>query len=444
MSLQTYQDMKSSNLESFGEIPAHWETTQLKWYYDVRLGKMLRNDPATAYDTHEFYLRAANVSWEGIHIAGINKMWFSPREKEMYSLTAGDLIVSEGGDVGRAAIWEGQLENCYIQNAVHRVRGRKGTLNKFLYYWIYLLKEAGYIDLVCNKATIAHLTVEKFNALPLIMAPIEEQRAIVAFLEVETGRIDALIAKKRALIARLQEKRTALISHAVTKGIDETAVIKPSNIPWLGDIPAHWDVKRLKFLTKFFGGGTPSKENELYWDGNIPWVSPKDMKWDYIIDTQDHITNEALENSASRLVPPNTVLLVVRSGILKHTIPVSINTVSVSLNQDMKALVLNKELDHEYLALIIRGNQPPLLTLWRKEGATVESLEHEYIANTSMPIPPIEEQKSIVDHLKTEISKLDLLSNSIKKAVKKLEEYRTAVISAAVTGKIDVRSHQIM
>jgi type I restriction enzyme, S subunit len=162
---------------------------------------------------------------------------------------------------------------------------------------------------------------------------------------------------------------------------------KDSDVEWLVKIPAHWEVKRLKFVVSFYGDGTPSKDNLNYWNGDIPWVSPKDMKTESIVDTEDHITEEAVADSTTRVIQPGAVLIVVPSGILKHSIPVAINTRPAALNQDMKALVPKQFLEASYLKYLIAGHQGALLVQWRKEGATVESIEHELLVNTSCPIP---------------------------------------------------------
>ena len=110
---------------------------------------------------------------------------------------------------------------------------------------------------------------------------------------------------------------------------------KDSGVEWIGDIPTGWEIKKIKYLLKSVGGGTPNTGVEEYWDGSIPWVSPKDMKSDEIDNSEDKITEDGLENSTTNLIDPGSVLMVVRSGILKHTIPVGINTIPVTLNQDM-------------------------------------------------------------------------------------------------------------
>ena len=165
------------------------------------------------------------------------------------------------------------------------------------------------------------------------------------------------------------------------------------------------------------------------------------MKAEIVYDAEDHITEYAIEHSATRLIQTGAILIVVRSGILRHSIPVAINVRPVALNQDMKALVAEPFLRAGYLASLIRGHEGALLVEWRKEGATVESIEFELLANTPCPIPPLFEQQAIANYLDHETAKIDALISRIREGIEKLKEYNTALISAAVTGKIDVRGN---
>lgn len=193
------------------------------------------------------------------------------------------------------------------------------------------------------------------------LPPLPEQSAIVRFLDYFDHRINRLIRAKRRLIELLNEQKQAIIHRAVTRGLDPNVRLKPSGIDWLGEVPEHWEIKKLKYMVRFYGGGTPSKAVAEYWNGDIPWVSPKDMKTELVEDAQDHITEEAVIQSSTKLVDPGAVLLVVRSGILRRTIPVAMNRRTVALNQDMKALVTKPALTAGYLAALVRGNQQVLL-----------------------------------------------------------------------------------
>ena len=166
------------------------------------------------------YLRAANIQWSGVETTDIKQMWLSKRDRAQLRLERDDLLVSEGGDVGRSCLWAAKIDECYFQNSVNRVRVRDGNSNHYLYYWMSVIKDKGYIDVLCNKSTIAHFTAEKVAAVPVPFPPPEEQFAIAIFLDRETARLDALTAEAQRGIELLKERRSALISAAVTGKID--------------------------------------------------------------------------------------------------------------------------------------------------------------------------------------------------------------------------------
>lgn len=209
----------------------------------------------------------------------------------------------------------------------------------------------------------------------------------------------------------------------------------PRSIAWLGAIPDHWDVRRLKYLVEFSGGGTPSKAEASFWGGDIPWVSPKDMKSEVITDSVDRITEVAVRSSATRMVPAGSVLIVVRSGILRHTIPVAITARAVALNQDMKALIPARECEPRFLKYVIQGRQHVLLRAWTKAGATVESIEHELLANTLFPVPPIEEQRALADYLDEKTSAIGALIAKRERHIELLEEKRRSAIDNLVLAR---------
>lgn len=209
---------------------------------------------------------------------------------------------------------------------------------------------------------------------------------------------------------------------------------KDFSAEWIGRVPEHWGATKLKYISAFTGGGTPAKENPDYWNGSIPWISPKDMKHEVVTDSIDHITPEGLANSATKLINSGAVLLVARSGILRHTIPVGINSVPVSLNQDMKALTLDESrVRPRFILRWVQGFNRALLDVWAKQGATVESLEHEYVANSPLPLPDLDEQDAILATLNRETARMDALIQNKNRFIELLKEKRQALITHAVT-----------
>ena len=209
---------------------------------------------------------------------------------------------------------------------------------------------------------------------------------------------------------------------------------KPSGVTWIGGVPSHWSLEKVKQFAQFSGGGTPSRENMAYWNGELPWVSSKDMKFETIRGAEESITPEGLANSSSNEVPVGSLLMVVRSGILKHTIPVGITDTPVAVNQDLKVFSFDESRClAPFFLRWVQGLNDQLLLAWSKQGATVESLEHEYLANTVVPLPDVEEQISIITFLDREIAKIDALIDEQRRLITLLDEKRQAVISHAVT-----------
>ena len=277
-----------------GEIPAHWDLAPLYSRYSIQLGKMRNQEDITGLALAP-YLRNVNIQWDHVDISDIFEMDFAPAERRKYALTNGDLLVCEGGEVGRTAIWRGELAECYIQNAVHRVRPLTyKELGRFLFYVLYAVAKLGVFEAGVNRSTIGHLTSEKLKKYRFMFPPFTEQRAIAAFLDHEIARINALITKKEQLIELLKEKRATLISHAVTKGLDPTVPMKDSGVEWLGEIPEHWEVKRVRDITELLQTGPFGSQlhSSDYSPNGIPVINPSHLKDGHISPDWDCAVNE--------------------------------------------------------------------------------------------------------------------------------------------------------
>lgn len=204
----------------FGEIPAHWAALPLKYRYEVQLGKML--DSARIKGDHSApYLRNVDVQWGNINLEGLPVMDFDDADREKFSLREGDLLVCEGGEIGRCAIWSGGLSECYYQKALHRLRAFNPEADEP--QWLSFLMQAacqvGLFNADGNSSTIEHLPAEKLRQYHFPFPPIQEQRAIVKHLGSEISRIDELRSEKEKFLTLLDEKRAALIAQAVTRGL---------------------------------------------------------------------------------------------------------------------------------------------------------------------------------------------------------------------------------
>lgn len=416
-------------------IPNEWIKASVGKYCDVQLGKMLQSDPASEQDELKRYLRAISIAKHGLDLSHDFSMWIKPQEKERFRLRQGDILVSEGGDAGRTAVFDVD-EEFYFQNAINRVRpvGNAKILPEFIYYWFAFLKVAGYVEMVCNVATIAHFTAEKVKAAPLALPPLKTQRRIAQFLDKKTASIDGLIEKKRALLDRLAEKRQALITHAVTKGLDPICPMKDSGVDWLGEIPTHWVVLPVKRAAELQSGHTPDKKIDAYWaDCDIPWVSLNDTATlranDYISETAFNVNELGLANSSARLLRERAVVFT-RDATIGES---AITTRPMAVSQHIIAWLCNEELViPEFLLFAIYGMTTELMKL--TNGSTIKTIGLSDVKRIRVALPPIKEQHAIISHVFEGKAKINDVSEQIASSIDRLTEYRAAMIAAAVTG----------
>jgi type I restriction enzyme S subunit len=198
-----------------------------------------------------------------------------------------------------------------------------------------------------------------------------------------------------------------------------------------------WELVPLKELGLWSGGGTPSKSKPEFWtNGKIPWVSPKDMKTERITDSEDHITEAALEESTAKLIPAGSILVVTRSGILSHTLPVAVTTVPVTVNQDLKAITPKDGVLPEYVAWALRCFAREILNTCSKQGTTVASIETAALHRFEIPVAPLDQQKRIVAEIEKQFSRLDEAVANLKRVKANLKRYKAAVLKAAVEGRL--------
>ncbi len=445
MSFSRYPEYKDSGVEWLGEVPEHWTSVAIKYMATDEKSIFIDGDWIESKDIsgNEIrYITTGNVGEGKYKEQGSGYI----SSEKFYELNCtevfpGDILISRlNPPIGRSCLVP-DLESRIVTSVDNVIFRPDSCYSRD--YLIYLFSCPEYFEHTGNiarGATMQRISRGLLGNIRVVTPPIAEQNSIAAFLYQETAKIDTLIAEQEQLIALLKEKRQAVISHAVTKGLDPNVKMKDSGIEWLGEVPVHWGVLPLKYFASFSGGGTPSRENLSYWNGDIPWVSPKDMKSERIIGAEECITEVGLSNSSSSLLPADRVLMVVRSGILQHTIPVAINDVPVALNQDMKAILFKEgSCLSDFFFRWVQGLNSVLLLAWAKQGATVESIEQAYLANTVFPLPPIEEQKAIIKFINQQVDMFDELTAEAVRGIELLKERRSALISAAVTGKIDVR-----
>lgn len=277
------------------------------------------------------------------------------------------LVAEDGGHFGSKTKPITYLVNgkCWVNNHAHVLRAKKGFLAEYICYSLMFYKIEGYI----NGATRQKLTQAALRKLIIPKRPIEYQKAIVDRLDL----VKCIIEKKQIIINELD------------------LLIKSRFVELFGDPVLNekgWNLISLESVCQsIYGGGTPSKKIKEYYMGTIPWVTSKDMKSDIIVDSIEHITQVAIDNSSTKIIPPESVLIVIRSGILKHTLPVCINKSRVTINQDLKALVLDERCKAIYLQYLLKALEKDILSGVR--AVTADNIEFNSLKKRKIPIPPI-------------------------------------------------------
>ncbi|EMP4393438.1 restriction endonuclease subunit S [Vibrio fluvialis] len=434
---QTYAEYTASNATWLDKYPSHWRLTQVKYGYQVVLGKMLQKSPKSSIDSLKPYLKAQNIQPKGVDTSRVDSMWFSPEELHKLRLQKGDVLVSEGGDVGRSAIWNNELAECYIQNAINRVRPLGQNCSRYFNYWIYSLKSSDFINILCNKATIAHYTAEKLEASPLLLPSSVEQTQIANFLDHETAKIDTLIEKQQQLIKLLKEKRQAVISHAVTKGLNPQAPMKNSGVEWLGEVPEHWAVMKFNHCAQIRNGlvdpkGTRYRDMVLYAPNHIEKASGKVLY-------RETASEQGADSNKYLCYQGEVIYSKIRPALAK----VAICTEELALcSADMYPISCINGLTNEWLYWFMLSDSFTKAVVLDSDRVAMPKVNRESLGDYKIPFPTESEQSDISSHIKAQTQKLDVLEAKANHAIKLMQERRIALISAAVTGKIDVRNWQ--
>ena len=427
-----YESYKNSGVPWIGDAPEDWQILPgracLYENKDKNTGMIEETVLSLSYGT----VRVKPVE---------EQVGLMPESYETYQIVRPGDIIIRGTDLQNdvTSLRTGLAKNNgIITSAYINLRPRPNVSPFYLHYLLhsYDLMKVFY---GLGSGLRQNLSYEDFKKIPLPYPDLDTQNRIVNFLDEKTAEIDAAIAKKRQLIDLLNEQKAILINRAVTRGLNPDAPMKDSGVDWIGEIPAHWGVKKFKYLARrLIGGSTPFMDVQRFWDGDIPWASPKDMISDFLVKTLLHITKEGANANSLEMVPSSSLVFVARSGVLKNRIPVALTQVPLTLNQDMKAVV-PKVLTPEYLFTVFTGLQRILLKRVTKIGATVDSIEIPDLMNFALPYPKdTQEQIKIVEFSRNVFSVTKEALDGQILGIDTLNEFKQTLIANAVTGKIKI------
>lgn len=425
----SYED---SGMPWLGEVPQHWRVRSLGSLTTAKGGRGRPDLPLLSVVREKgVILRSSMADDENHNVI--------PEDLSNYKIARkGDLVIN------KMKAWQGSLGLAPIDGIVSPA------------YYVYnfrledkefgqaLLRSRPYVSMfaqVSDGVRIGQwdLSIDGMKRIPVVVPPPNEQSLIVRFLRDSEHRIRRYIRAKQQLIKLLEEQKQATIHQAVTRGLDPSVRRKPSGVEWLGEVPEHWTVRKLRHCGRIEGGMTPSMEVRRFWDGDIPWVTPKDMKVIAIGDSSIRVTNDAIEGTSLQKIEAGAVLLVVRGMILARRVPIAWTTATVTINQDMKAIIPRVGVEAQFLAYSLNSAQLAFEALIDESGHGTRRLPSERLRELSIALPPWEEQGAVNRFVEKSTQKLDVSIDRVKREIGLVREYRTRLIADVVTGKLDVR-----
>ena len=433
-----YPEYKDSGIEWLGQIPSNWEVKPLKHVANFVNG--------LAFSPSEWGLEGTPI----IRIGNLNGgQEFNYTEREVpaaFHAYKGDLLFGWSGNRGTSFgpfLW--WREGRHFVNQ-HIFKLSDYSSDKTWLYWA--LRAATYYveQLAHGIIGMVHITRAELGAIPVPDIPIAEQQAIADFLDRETAKIDALIEKKERLIELLKEKRTALITHAVTKGLDPHVPMKDSGIEWLGQIPAHWAVLHLRrVIARIEQGWSPVAEDRIA--GEDEWGVVKlsaIQRGKYMQEEHKALPSGVTPKEEHEIKVEDILLTRGNTPQLVGDVCLVHETRSRLMFSDLvyRLVMIDGATEGRYIVywLLSRAGRIQIETDARGSSLSMVKLSQGNIKDWYVAMPPPSEQRNIADFLDRETAKIDAMIAKIEEAIKLLKEYRTALISAAVTGKIDVRN----
>jgi len=441
MKYQPYSSYKASGVAWLGDVPEHWDVIRLKNILHRRITDGPHTTPIFVDEGVPFLsvdgIQDGELKFDGCRYISESDH-FEYRRKALPQKD--DLLMGKAASTGKIARVKVDFEfsiwsplaliklDCVVSNST---------------FFEYSLKSPivqAQIDNLCTANTQKNISMDDIPKLVLTRPALNEQQTIANFLDHETAKIDTLIEKQRRLIELLKEKRQAVISQAVTKGLNPNAPMKDSGVEWLGDVPEHWSYGRLSYVCKFLVDGTHHSP-ESHFEGDYLYITAKNIKENgFDFSEITYITKEDHKQIFSRCSVQKGDVLYIKDGATAGIAMVNYLDDEFSLLSSV-ALIrpMPSKITSNFLAYHLNASQFKNDALNKLIGGAMTRFTLDMISRFILSLPPIEEQNEIVDFLNSKVLKIDNLIKKSNQAIELMQERRTALISAAVTGKIDVR-----
>ncbi|NNG76140.1 restriction endonuclease subunit S [Acinetobacter sp. ANC 4277] len=442
--LTRYKSYKDSGVQWLGEIPSHWAIVRLDQGCEIVRG----NTGFSKADLLEEGQYVALQYGKTYKVDEINNTFSSYVNEEFYKLSQiamyGDTVLISTSetieDLGHSCFYARQDIGLIGGEQFLLKVNQEEQLGKYLYY----LSKAfsGYLRKYATGTKVYRFNTDHLKKIYIPQIPFNEQKIIADFLDKRLAQVDALIAKQETLLEKLAEQRVALISHAVTKGLNPDVEMKESGISWFKQIPKSWDVKQLKFvITKIQTGSTPpSAVPEYYSSDDIVWYGPADFTDEnYILnESVKKISALALEDKVVKPMPKGSIMMI---GIGATLGKVAITNVDCTTNQQINSLIPIEDVNAKYLMYQLNSLRDIVKLL--SSASTLGIINQEKTKCLKIIVPSLNDQNEIVEFLDKELNEISAIKKSVEQTINKLKEYRSTLITQVVTGKIDVRNLKV-
>ena len=441
--MKPYPDYKDSGVAWLGQIPAHWKVKPLKHW--ARINQHALSE-TTNLDYEFEYMDIGSVS-TGRLVKTPEKMHFgNAPSRARRILQKGDTIISTVRTYLKAIYYIEDVPSPLIASTGFAVLSP--NVNVYPKFFSFVIQSDAFINAItANSVGIAYPAIAESRLGSFYLAmpdQIEEQRKIVQFLDDKCEKIDRFIANKQRMAALLREQKQAVITAAVTGklgGCGKKPNAKDANgardaRAWFGDIPRHWEVRRLKTLFSIINGATPDSGNANYWDGDISWITPVDLHLvdgGIITNGRRNISELGYKNCGTTLLPSGSLVLSTRAPIGY----VAITNNVLCTNQGCRGLIPKEQLNVEYFCFQLLALRPILQAFGN--GSTFKELSTIPLGNLSVVKPSFQEQQEIVLYLKNTLHQIDRILARIEREIALMQEYRARLIADVVTGQIDAR-----
>lgn len=440
---QKYAEYKDSGLEWLGSIPSHWEVKKLKYLGEAIIGLTYSPDDVVDEGEGTLVLRSSNI--QNKKLAFDDNVYVNKEIPEKLRTKKNDILIcARNGSralIGKNALIDESAEGVSFGAFMSIFRSKYNNyLSKVFNSALFEYQSGTFLT-----ATINQLTTGNLNSFEVPLPPLEERELIANFLDHETAKIDTLIAKQEKLIELLKEKRQAVISHAVTKGSNPDVTMKDSGVEWLGRVPEHWGIWKFSHIAPIITCGVASTPTYVDESEGMPFLSAQNIKNNKLsLHKFNHIPYELHEQLTRYRRPERGDILVTRVGAgIGEACIVDID-LEFSIYVSLTHIRVRPEIAHNKFIMYFFGTDYCKFLNFdgTVTGGGVGNLNVNNVVKYRIALPTIEEQKQITDYLDNYIEKQDQLIAKAQSAIQLMQERRTALISSAVTGKIDVRNWQ--